>query len=178
MRPAALSAVAVMAVLLAGCANPDPVPQRSGSPGPASPGEPPAPVPPPPSRQASAAPQRTAADAVERFAALYTNWSYRTVAEHERALAAVAVGPARLWARQLAASARLQTLAVSRVWNRGRVLALARERDRPAWWVLVTGERTGGRGEYAGLPEQDHVTLVRAVAVRGGWAVSEWSPQN
>lgn len=176
MRP--LVVLAIAAVVLVGCANPDAIPPPSAPTGPSSPGEPQAPAPTPPSRQAPATPQRTAADAVERFAALYTNWSYRTIGWHERELAAVAVGPARLWARQLAASDRLQTLARAHVSNRGRVLALSPEHGQPGWWVLVTRERTDGRGEYAGLPEQDHLTLARAVAVPGGWAVSEWSPQN
>jgi hypothetical protein len=178
MRTTGLLGVAAVAVLLAGCANPDATPPHGASPSPASPGEPAAPFPPLPSRQASAAPQPKAAGAVERFAALYTNWNYRTLAARQRTLAAVAVGPARLWARQLAASARQQALAGAQVWNRGRVIALARERDRLGWWVLVTREQTGGDGEYAGLPERDHVTLVRATALHGGWAVSEWSPQN
>jgi hypothetical protein len=115
---------------------------------------------------------------VERFAALYTNWDYRTLAANQRTLAAIAVGPARLQARRTAAGARNRQLTQARVWNRGVMIALAPYRDRPGWWVLVTSEQTGGSGEYASLPATRHLTFALAIRVRGGWAVSAWQPQS
>jgi len=88
------------------------------------------------------------------------------------------VGAARLQARRTAASARNRQLTQARVWNRSAILALAPDRDRPGWWVLVTREQTGGSGEYESLPATYHLTLALPVRVRGGWAVSEWQPQS
>ena len=180
MRPAVGLAVAAVAVLLAGCANPDASPpSRSAASGPASPGEPPhRPLPHPP---VSSRPrvQRTPRTAVERFAALYINWSYRTLgvngadARRGRGRPRAAVGtPAR---RERTACRRSHARMSG---TADGVLALAPERDRPGWWVLVTREQTGGQRRIRGAARQDHLTLARAVAVPGGWAVSEWSPQS
>jgi hypothetical protein len=174
-----LAAAAAVVLSLAGCTNPDtsgPVASRLATP--ASPGEPAGPPAPSVAAQrptnAADSPQR----AIEQFAALYTNWTYRTLPTVERKLAAISVDAARLQETQAAVSARNQQLARGRVWNDGVVVAVARDRDRPGWWVVVTREQTGGEGEYAGLPTTYHLTLAQAVPAAGGWSVSEWQPQN
>jgi hypothetical protein len=178
-RARALLTVVSVGVLLSGCANPDApaldIHRREGA---GSPGEPPAPPAPAPAAEHSAAPQSTAAQGVEKFTGLYTNWDYRTLAAHQRTLAAISVGAARLLARRTAASAEDRQVMRARVWNRGVILAVAPDRARPGWWVIVTREQTGGSGEYESLPPTSHVTLALAVRVRSGWAVSEWQPQS
>jgi len=174
-----VAALVAGALAASGCANPDaPVAGRASQEKAANVGEPASPPPRPPSSEHVTATQSTAGAAVERFAAVYTNWDCRTLAADQRTLAAIAVGPARLQARQAAASARNQTLIADRVWNRGETLAVASDRARPGWWLIVTREQTGGEGEYAALPTTYHLTLARAVPVSGGWAVSEWQPQS
>jgi len=174
-----LTALLVAAVPLSGCANPDaPAAGVASQEGPGNVGEPPAPLPRSLPGEHPTAAQRTAKAAVERFASLYTNWDYRSLASDQRTLAAIAVGAARLQARQATVSARNKTLAQSHVWNRGETIAVTPDRAMAGWWLVVTRERTGGSGEYKALPPTYHVTLALAVTVDGGWAVSEWQPQT
>lgn len=165
------------ALLLAGCANPDlhpPVAQLTGSAG-----EPDAPPPPAPSSEAPAAAQPTPQKALARFATAYINWNYETLHAAQERLAASAVGVARSTELLSAVQSRADgTLRRARVWNRGRVLSIGPDRSRAGAWVVVTEERTGGRGEYDGLPAGDHVTLARVARVPDGWAVSSWEPQS
>jgi len=178
-RLRALAAAAAAGVALSGCANPDaPAPGLASEGTSGNAGEPPAPAPPRLPDQDPASLQATAEAAVERFAAVYTNWDYRTLAVEQHALASISVGAARLQARQAAVSARNQLLARAHVWSRGVILSVSRDRARPGWWVLVTREQTGGSGEYRSLPATLHVTLALAVAVNRGWAVSQWQPQS
>jgi hypothetical protein len=142
-------------------------------------GEPRAPAP----RQAGApAPldvQRTPQGAIALFASRYSNWSYRTLAREQLALAAISVGAARLSERQAAASTSADsTLARAHIANSGTVISVSADLARAEWWVLVTRERTSGGGEYAGLAPGFHVTLVQVAAVPGGWAVSQWLAEN
>jgi hypothetical protein len=134
----------------------------------------------PKQRQASpAAPSASPRSAVERFAAAYINWSYRTLAADQQHLAASAVGEARageLQARQQ--TERDSALARGRVFNAGRVVAVAQVNGAPAdEWVCVTREQTGGEGEFAALAAAYHVTLATVGRVPGGWAVSSWQPE-
>jgi hypothetical protein len=178
-RGTAHLAGAAVVVLLAGCANPDtPVANPAVREVPGSPGEPSAPPARPSGSERARKPATSAAQAVAWFARLYVNWDERTLRRRERELAASAVGPARLQMSAAAAAERNSSLRHSHVWNRGRIAALARDRERPGWWVAVTREQTGGSGEYESLPVGFHVTLALAVPVSGGWAVSEWLPQN
>jgi hypothetical protein len=86
-----------------------------------NPGEPPAPPPPVPASQTPANVQSTPADAITQFATLYINWTWRTLAAHERELAALSVGPARLSEQQAAAAAAGDsTIAQTRVSTTGR----------------------------------------------------------
>jgi hypothetical protein len=118
--------------------------------------------------------------ALERFASLYINWTYSTLAAQERRLAQIAVGEARLAERQAAATAGRDTaLRNGRIYNRGTVVAVGPLLGGgPGRYVVVTREETGGDEEYAGLQAAFHVTLATVGAVAGGWVVSEWQPQS
>jgi hypothetical protein len=122
-----------------------------------------------------ATPQRALAD----FAQRYINWTYRTLTADQKTLAAMAVGAARLAEQQAAARSNADTT-ITRVhiWNRGQVLGTAPDLTRPATWVIVTRERTGGSSEYEGLPASYHVTLAQLANVPGGYAVEQWLPQS
>lgn len=175
----ALVAVAGASVL-GGCTDPY-AHQASTSAGQeaGSPGEPPAPPPSPSSAERLADAQPTAQAALERFAYLYSNWTYRTLAHDQQALAASAVGPARLSEQQAAAASRTDsTIRRAHVTNHGQLLAVSPDKTRPGWWVIVTREQTTGTGEYEALPANDHVTVAQVTRVPGGWAVSQWQPQS
>lgn len=124
-------------------------------------------------------PAPSARVAVERFARLYVNWTYDTLASHRRQLAAMAVGEAAASQRRAAAeTARDYELREGRIANRGVIVALAEARGGGDRWVLVTRETTTGKGVYEALPPAYHVTIATVVEVEGGWAVSEWEPQR
>jgi hypothetical protein len=177
--------VALLAVLtLAGCTNPD-APSTStsasatGSSSPQNAGEPPAPPPPAAGAQAPLDVQVTPAKAIAGFAELYVNWTYRTLSEHQRTLAAMSVGAARLAEQQAAASSSADTtIARGHIWNSGQVVGVAGDLAEPGTWAIVTREQTGGSTQYEGLPASFHVTLARVARVPGGYAVSEWLPQS
>lgn len=180
MRRAAALALLACCLVGCGCADPDaqqPPPLASSQPG--SPGEPLAPPPRSPSREASSAALPSPQKTLERYARLYINWDYRTLAAEQRRLAALAAGAARA-SELLAAvqSTRDVALVQGRVWNRGSVISLAPELRRPGVWVVVTREQTGGSGEYAALPAGFHVTLARLARAGRGWVVSGWEPQD
>jgi len=178
-RIAALLALASLA--LAGCTNPDAASAPSAPPSasPQSPGEPPAPAPPSPSAQAPAHVQPTPGRALGAFAALYVNWSSRTLAANQRTLASISIGAARASERQAAVASEADaTLARARISNRGQLVSIARDLAEPGRWLVVTHEQTEGQGEYEGLRPSYHVTLARLALVRGGFAVSEWLPQS
>ncbi|MGI8506063.1 MAG: hypothetical protein ACR2MK_04535 [Solirubrobacteraceae bacterium] len=144
-----------------------------------NPGELPAPAPPSASSQAPAKAQGTPEAAITQFATLYMNWTWRTLAAHQRELAVVSVGPARLSEQQAAAaSAADTTIAQSRVHNNGQIISIARSLTNPHQWVIVTREQTGGNSQYDGLQASYHVTLAELAQLKnGGWAVSKWLPQ-
>jgi len=117
--------------------------------------------------------------AIERFGELYVNWTYRTLADHRRRLAAMAVGEASATQRRaIAEAARDDELQTSRIANEGKIVALATARDGDDRWVVVTRERTTGERVYEALPPAFHVTLATVARARGGWAVSGWEPQR
>jgi hypothetical protein len=144
-----------------------------------NPGEQPAPPPPTPASQTPASVQSTPADAITQFATLYINWTWRTLAAHERELAALSVGPARLSEQQAAAAAAGDTtITQSRVFNSGQIISIARSRTNTKQWVIVTREQTGGNSQYDGLQASYHVTLAQLAQLNNsGWTVSEWLPQ-
>jgi hypothetical protein len=144
-----------------------------------NPDEPPAPPPPAPVSQAPASVRSTPAGAITQFATLYINWTWRTLAAHERELAQLSVGPARLSEQQAAAAAAGDsTIAQSRVYNSGQIISIAPSRTNPTQWVIVTREQTGGNSQYDDLQASYHVTLAELAQLKnGGWTVSEWLPQ-
>lgn len=130
-----------------------------------------------------AAPSRpsvTAQQAITRYAALYINWTYRTLAARDAQLAAIAVSDARRAELQAAAQVkRDSTLKRGHIYNHGTVVAVSQAIGGPQGeYVVVTREQTGGDQEYAGLQAAFHVTLATVQAVTGGWGVSEWRPQS
>jgi hypothetical protein len=118
--------------------------------------------------------------ALLRYALLYTNWQASSLPAHERRLAALAVGAARLTAEQEDASASAAAaLAADHVQNTGVVLSIAAELGPTrGQWIVVTQEQSTGTGPYAGLPPTLHVTLARTERLKRGWAVSEWTPRD
>lgn len=167
---------------LAGCTNPDassPAQSTTEQSSPQNAGEPPAPVPVSPSAQGPLDVQATPEKALEAFASLYVNWTYRTLSENQRTLAAISVDAARLSEQQAAASSGADsTLAAGHIFNRGQIVSVAGDLSTPGEWVIVTREQTGGDSEYAGLTAAYHVTLAQLQRVPGGFAVSDWSPQE
>ena len=172
---------ATVALAAAGCANPDaPVAADNNTASQAqNAGEPAAPAPPTAISQAPAGPQRTRQAALQAFARLYINWNYRDLTATQRALAAMAVGSARLAERQAAAtSAADTTIQRAHIQNSGAVIAISRDLASTGAWVIVTREQTTGGAQYEGLPAAYHVTLAHLQHVPYGWAVNEWLPQS
>jgi hypothetical protein len=91
----------------------------------------------------------------------------------------MSVGAARMAEAQAAASSRSDpTITAGQISNRATIETLAREQGAPKVWVLVTHEQTSASNGYEGLPASYHVTLARVAAIDGGYAVSEWLPQD
>jgi hypothetical protein len=170
------------AIALAGCQNPDApstTKAKTARVSPQNTGEPAAPSPPSPGAQTPANVQPTPSKAISAFASLYVNWTYRTLVEHQRTLAAMSVGAARLSERQAATSSQGdQTIARGRIYNRGQIVSIAEDQRRAGWWVIVTREQTGGNTQYEGLPAAYHVTTAQLATVPGGYAVDQWLPQS
>jgi hypothetical protein len=173
--------VLLAAVALTGCTNPDAPSSVQGksTASPQNPGEPPAPAPPTPAAQAPTGAQPTPAKTLAAFSALYSNWTYRTLNSNQQQLAAMSVAAARLAEQQAAASSRSDTtITRGHIYNSSEVLSIAPDVSRPGTWVIVTREQTGGDSQYEGLPAAYHVTLAQLAHVPGGYAVSQWSPEN
>jgi hypothetical protein len=132
-----------------------------------------------PSRTALAAAAPTPTAAIERFAALYINWSERTLAAHQRQLAAISIGEASSAEAQAAAHTPADyELHRSHLGNRGRVIAITSTLPRrPGAFVVVTHERTTGTSIYDQLAPTYHLTFATVQRLPGGWAVSQWRPQ-
>jgi len=183
-RRKAVTAACLVAVVLAlpGCSNPDAPGAGSKTTSTNSPqnaGEPPAPAPSSPTSQAPVGAQSTPTAALTTFSRLYSNWTYRTLTSDQRKLAAMSVGAARLAEQQAAASSQADTtIARGHIWNSGQIVSIADDLSQPGAWAIVTREQTGGSTQYEGLPASYHVTLARLAHVSGGYAVSEWLPQN
>jgi len=169
-------------VTLTGCTNPDAPSAPAGTSSssfPQNTGEPEAPPPPAADTQRPAAVQATREKALEAFARLYVNWTYRTLTEHQRTLAAISVGAARLSEQQAAASSQNDTtIARGHIYNHGRIVSIAPDLAATDSWVIVTREQTGGDTQYEGLDAAYHVTIAKLASVPGGYAVEQWLPQS
>jgi hypothetical protein len=193
-----LAAIAVAAVVLAGCGiadpyaarvhststtaststaitNPqagDPVPERNGT------------VPPgvwsAQNKLSTNAGAPTEEAALTRYALIEINWTSSSIGHVQRELAALSLGQARAQALQAAASdGRDSILQHSHVANSGTVVGVAQGQGTAAGrWMIVTSERTTGAGAYAGLPAALHVTYATVTHARSGWIVETWQPQN
>lgn len=146
----------------------------------ANPGEQKGTIPPGQQSNPPANPAASPEAAILRFASLFINWNYRTLAEHERQLASSAVGDARLAETQAAASAeRDHALQQGHIYNSGSVISVAAViGGTSGQYTVVTREETGGNPEYAGLQAAFHVTLATVQQFHAGWAVAEWQPQS
>jgi hypothetical protein len=187
----ALAALATVGALV-GCGITDPyshastttssTPTAPSGPGPAAAqntGESPAPAPPTAQSQAPSAPEATPEQAINKFALLYVNWTWRTLPTHLRQLAALSVGAARLSEQQAAAAAsRDSEITTTHVFNRGQIVSIAPNRTRSGEWVIVTREQTGGNAQYDGLQPSWHVTLAHLAHLPNGYAITQWRPQN
>jgi hypothetical protein len=181
-RSLSAACLAVLVIALAGCSNPDApsTGQRTSSTiSPQNEGEPPAPPPTPLASQAPLDVQHTPTAALTLFSRLYSNWTYRTLTADQRTLATISVGTARLAEQQAAASSQADTtIARGHIWNSAQIVSIASDQTQPGMWAIVTREQTGGDAQYEGLPASYHITLARLTHVPGGYAVSEWLPQN
>jgi hypothetical protein len=129
--------------------------------------------------QSASQPQPTPQQALNAFAVLYVNWSFRTLTAEQRTLAQMSVGAARLAeAQAAAASPSDRTIREGHIHNSGQVVSIAPDTTRAGAWVIVTREQTGGASQYQGLPPAYHVTLARLAHLPGGYAVSQWLPQS
>jgi type IV secretory pathway VirB10-like protein len=144
-----------------------------------NPGELPAPPPPTPASQQPARLQSTPERAIAQFAALYTNWTWRTLAADQLTLARVSVGAARLSEQQAAAADdRDSEIARAHLYNQGQLVSIARSLTNVSQWVIVTREQTAGNSQYDGLQAAYHITLATVTHLPDGWAISAWLPQN
>ena len=176
---ALLVLVVFVLVALSGCTNPDATSGAVQASSPQNAGEMPAPASPSPQTQTAAGAQTTPAAAVEAFARLYVNWTYRTLTSNQRRLAAMSVGPARLAEQQAAAASRADTtIARGHIYNTGQIVSVAPERSHTQTWVIVTREQTGGSSEYEGLGAAYHVTLAKLAHIPQGYVIESWLPQS
>jgi hypothetical protein len=114
--------------------------------------------------------------ALDRYGAIYINWTAGTLPAVERLLASISTGQAR--AQALAESQSpprsVSTYAVS---NSGQVVAIAPGRGaKRGEWAVITDEQTTGDGPYQGLPATSHVTWATVRRDVAGWVVSGWYP--
>lgn len=118
--------------------------------------------------------------ALSRFANLYMNWKANTVRAHQLQLAGISIGSARLTAQQTAAQVQGDsTIGQDSVSNSGEVVSISRgQAAASGYWVIVSDEKTRGKGEYRNLPAQVHVTYAVVKHLQAGWVVSAWEPQN
>jgi len=139
------------------------------------------PSPPPPAQTAThAAP--TAAQAIRAFVTAYINWNAQTVSPDMRSLAARSVGQARaamtLAAAETAGDYELQQGGIA---NSGTVEAVAPLSGHAGEYVVVTRESTTASNTtaYQGLQPAWHVALATVARMPGGgWALSNWQPEN
>jgi hypothetical protein len=133
-------------------------------------------------RQFARRADRSAVQAIRRFATAYINWDAATVVADLQKLAGQSIGQARS-VLQLAAADTAQDYELRRggVANRGQVEAIAPLPEPPNRYVVVTLERTTATnsGAYQGLRPAWHVALATVTALsRGHWVLSGWQPES
>jgi hypothetical protein len=108
------------------------------------------------------------------------DWTSGTVGADQRHLASISTGAARAMALQAAATYGAGSqLQHSKVSNSGVVTSISPgEGPLHGAWVLTTREKTGGQGDYTGLPAQAHVYYAHLQHTTAGYTVSQWSPQS
>jgi hypothetical protein len=150
----------------------DPPPERGGMIPPAARA--------PQSKLAGGAGRPTPHMALERYTAMYLNWTAANVIAAQRRLASISLKQARAQALQAAASAaRDPQLTNSHLANHGRVIAVSPgQGDAAGKWVIVTSEQTSGQGDYQGLPPTLHIIYAQLTNTSQGWVISGWLPQN
>lgn len=118
----------------------------------------------------------TPAAALGRYARLYLNWSWTTVASAEQQLAALSQGQAHAQALASAQQPPAQ-LARYQVQNAGQLAAIAPgQGPESGKWAVVADERTTGNGPYEGLPPISEVIWATVARARRGWIVTGWYP--
>lgn len=177
-----LAAIALVACIASGCADPyeqkPPSQARDDASADASPAAPPGPAA-EPIAPAGGTPGPSARVTARRFATRWVNWDWRSAAAQQRALARLATGSL---ATQLRASAQAtsvnESLRRDTPGMRGTVAAISlRTRARRATGLIVTHEQTytGGRADLGG--RRYRVYRVQLVASSRGWEVTAWQPQ-
>ena len=114
--------------------------------------------------------------ALDRYGAIYVNWTAGTLPAVQRRLASISTGQARAQAvaEGEAPPRSVSTYAVS---NSGRVVAVAAGQGaKRGEWAVITIEQTAGDGPYQGLPATSHVTWATVQRHGAGWLVSGWYP--
>jgi hypothetical protein len=139
-------------------------------------------VPTPARRQTVVGGWRDPVQAVQVFTDTYINWTAATIADRLRALAEVSVGQARS-AMTLAASQTAGDYELKRggIGNSGVVEAVAPVAGRSRVYAVVTRELTTATNSsaYRGLKPTWHITLATVTRVqRGLWVLSEWQPES
>ncbi len=154
-----------------------PPPQTPTAPAPAN-GQPPARA----IRQPNPYNSPLAAEALVAFATEYINWNSHNVAADMRLLASQSIGQAHS-EMELAAgeTARDYELHRGGIANSGQVEGVAPCSGPGGRWVIVTRERTTATASsaYQGLAPAWHVIVGKAVELRPGrWAISLWQPES
>jgi hypothetical protein len=137
---------------------------------------------PPPPRQSATGGSASALRAIHAFATAYINWTARTLAGDERALAAQSVGQARstmaLDAAQTAQDYELQRGGIANAGTVEATVPRLGSRDR---YVVVTRELTSATNTtaYQGLAPGWHVAIATVTQLTPGqWVVSGWQPES
>jgi hypothetical protein len=137
---------------------------------------------PPPPPQTATDTALTAAQAIRAFVTAYINWNAQTVSADMRSLATHSVGQARA-AMTLAAAGTAGDYELQQggIANSGTVEAVAPLAGHAGEYVVVTQESTTASNTtaYQGLKPAWHVALATVQRVPGGgWALSDWQPEN
>lgn len=170
---AATSVLIVACLALAGCADPYES-QEPQSPAPESPE--PAVVPLPDEAPPLAArPSESAEDALAAYAKRWVTWRSDELAEHNRDLARLSTGRARVEALA-AARESVDEPGSSDAEGRGRVVSVGRHRREDGTYVVVTREVVGEGGQTGQLAPEHGIYEAEVKRSNGRYLVSRWQP--